>query len=152
MEIISKFLLLTKSVIDQFYRRTTSVTFQVDIHVLQKTYKIKLLYKRDKFVCIITTLRLTSVSKRIRKDMFKLYPVGAFCIIQRRFKQVVKQRQVVIWFMSSESWHAWFRFYVGRSILKITKWKLSKHRNCKIHFLQKQGIGKIIEIWILLQI
>ena len=95
MEIISKFLFSTKSVTDQFYRRTTSVTFQVDIHVLQKTYKIKLLYKRDKFVCIITTLRLTSVSK-IRKDMFKLYPVGAFCIIQRRFKQVVKQRQVVI--------------------------------------------------------
>ena len=121
MEIISKFLLSTKSVTDQFYRRTTSVTFQVDIHVLQKTYKIELLYKRDKFVCIITALRLTSVSKRIRKDMFKLYPVGAFCIIQRRFKQVVKQRQVVIWFMSSESWHAWFSFYVGRSILKITK-------------------------------
>ena len=132
MEIISKFLFSTKSVTDQFYRRTTSVTFQVDIHVLEKTYKIKLLYKRDKFVCIITTLRLTSVSK-IRKDMFKLYPVGAFCIIQRRFKQVVKQRQVVIWFMSSESWHAWFRFYVGRSILKITKWKLLKHTNCKIY-------------------
>ena len=67
MEIISKFLFSTKSVTDQFYRRTTSVTFQVDIHVLQKTYKIKLLYKRDKFVCIITTLRLTSVSKKLEK-------------------------------------------------------------------------------------
>ena len=50
--------------------------------------------------------------------------------------------------MSSESWHAWFRFYVGRSILKITDWKLSKNRNCKIHceLLQKHGIGIRIEI------